>query len=368
MQVISPAFRQSLQVSTVRSQPVNRCSLPCFAPRPQALCRAHLQRQSCCQSLSWTRRIRSAHQKCQAAQSDASVDQEAGLVGEDAAFFDVEQQTTKSWTLFTGLLIGVLGLIYVTWINPDTGVANNFLDFLKGISDNPEVVMLLILAVFAGSHSGLAYLRPYGEELIGARAYRVIFALVSLPLATLALVYFINHRYSGTPLWNLRSIPGVHDAVWILNFISFYFLYPSTFNILEVAAVDQPKVHLWETGITRITRHPQNTGQLIWCLGHLLWIGNSFMVTTSAALVAHHVLACYHGDFRLRRKHGEAFDAVKSRTSIVPFQAIWEGRQKLPADYFKEFVRLPYVTITLLSLGTYWAHPLMQSASHWLGW
>lgn len=50
-----------------------------------------------------------------------------------------------------------------TWVNPDTGVANNFLDSLTSISDNPEVVMLLILAVFAGSHSGLAYLRPYGE-------------------------------------------------------------------------------------------------------------------------------------------------------------------------------------------------------------
>ena len=73
-----------------------------------------------------------------------------------------------------------------------------------------------------------------GEELIGARAYRVIFALISLPLAALALVYFINHRYSGTPLWNLRGVPFVHDAVWLLNFISFYFLYPSTFNILEV--------------------------------------------------------------------------------------------------------------------------------------
>ena len=78
-------------------------------------------------------------------------------------------------------------------------------------------------------------LQNAGEELIGARAYRVIFALVSLPLAALALVYFINHRYSGTPLWNLRSVPGIHDAVWILNFISFYFLYPSTFNILEVS-------------------------------------------------------------------------------------------------------------------------------------
>ena len=64
-------------------------------------------------------------------------------------------------------------------------------------------------------------------------------------------------------------------------------------------------MHLWETGITRITRHPQNTGQLIWCLAHLLWMGNSFVLTTSAALVAHHAFACYHGDFRLERKHGK---------------------------------------------------------------
>ena len=64
----------------------------------------------------------------------------------------------------------------------------------------------------------------------------------------------------------------------------------------------------------------------------------------------------------------QAFDAVKERTSIVPFQAIWEGRQKLPREYYKEWLRLPYVTILAVTLGTYWAHPLMQSASHLLNW
>ena len=76
--------------------------------------------------------------------------------------------------------------------------------------------------------------RSAGEDLIGARAFRVIFAAISLPLATLALVHFINHRYDGLPLWNLRGQPFVHETVWILNFISFFFLYPSTFNLLEV--------------------------------------------------------------------------------------------------------------------------------------
>jgi uncharacterized membrane protein len=28
-------------------------------------------------------------------------------------------------------------------------------------------------------------------------------------------------------------------------------------SCLQVAAVDKPKLHLWETGIMRITRHPQ---------------------------------------------------------------------------------------------------------------
>jgi len=106
-------------------------------------------------------------------------------------------------------------------------------------ASNPETTILLILAIFGLFHSGLAGLRPQGEvettsigegddwvdpllivsaeendlnhervpnhlstpnageKMIGARAYRVIFALVSLPLAILAIVFFINHRYDG---------------------------------------------------------------------------------------------------------------------------------------------------------------------------
>jgi zeta-carotene isomerase len=70
-------------------------------------------------------------------------------------------------------------------------------------------------------------------------------------------VYFMNHRYDGVQLWDVRSVLGVREIVWAMSFVSFFFLYPSTFNLLEVAAVDKPKLHMWETGIMRITRHPQ---------------------------------------------------------------------------------------------------------------
>ena len=290
------------------------------------------------------------------------------MVGEDAAAFDLSAQSAASWGLFFGLLTGVLALLYAIWIDPSQGLGKDFIGALEVVAGSSEATMLLILVVFAVAHSGLAYLRPYGEELMGKRAYRVLFALVSLPLATAAVVFFINHRYDGIPLWNIRGVPGVHEAVWVSSFISFYFLYPSTFNILEVAAVDEPKLHLWETGIIRITRHPQAVGQLIWCLAHTAWIGSSFMIATSLGLMAHHAFGCWHGDFRLKRKYGDAFEELKARTSTVPFAAILNGRQILPAQYWKEFLRAPYLFLFPFCIGCYLSHPLMQLGALKLGW
>ena len=224
--------------------------------------------------------------------------------------------------------------------------------------------MVLQLAFFAAIHSGLAFARPFGESIIGPRAWRVLFASISLPLAASAVAYFINHRYDGVALWDVRGVPGVHAGVWIANYISFFLLYPSTFNLLEVAAVDEPKLHLWETGVTRVTRHPQAWGQALWCAAHTLWVGSSFMLATSLALLAHHALSMPHGDYRLRRKYGAAFDDVAARTSWVPFKAILEGRQTLPPDYWREWVRAPYLTIAVVTVGAYLVHPWMQAGAH----
>ena len=82
--------------------------------------------------------------------------------------------------------------------------------------------------------------------------------------------------------------------------------HPPTQNThTKVAAVDEPKLHLWETGIMRVTRHPQMVGQALWCAAHTLWVGSSVMVAASAGLMAHHLFAVWHGDKRLRDKYGE---------------------------------------------------------------
>lgn len=222
-------------------------------------------------------------------------------------------------------------------------------------------IMLGLLFLFAIAHSGLAALRMWAESKIGARLYRVFFALVSIPLATILVIYFFNHRYEGLILWQVQDIQGIKETVWILSFISFIFLYPATFNLLEIAAITKPEVHLYETGIIRVSRHPQMVGQVIWCIAHTLWLGTTFTLITSLGLIAHHLFAVWHGDYRLTKRYGDAFLKVKERTSVIPMLAIFDGRQKLD---LKEFLRPSYVGVTAFTLLFWWLHPWLMVATN----
>ncbi|MGV2831715.1 NnrU family protein [Myxosarcina sp. GI1(2024)] len=226
-------------------------------------------------------------------------------------------------------------------------------------------IMLGLLLGFALVHSGLAALRPWAEARIGARLYRVIFATASIPFATVLIIYFFNHRYDGLQLWQVREITGTFQLVWLLSAMSFIFLYPATFNLLEIAAVQKPEVHLYETGIIRISRHPQMVGQVIWCIAHTLWLGTTFTLLTSVGLIAHHLFAVWHGDRRWERKYGSAFLKVKQRTSVIPFLAIIDGRQRLK---WQEFLRPSYLGVLAFVLLLWWAHPWLMQATARVSW
>ncbi len=238
-------------------------------------------------------------------------------------------------------------MMFVAWLTPS------------------HFVILGLLLGFAITHSGLASLRPWAEKRIGPRLYRILFALVSLPLAVVLVIYFFNHRYDGFQMWQIQGIPGIQTLVWLLSAISFLFLYPATFNLLEIAAIQKPQVHLFETGIIRITRHPQMVGQVIWCIAHTLWIGTSFTLITSVGLVLHHLFGVWHGDRRLQKRYGEAFESVKARTSIIPFLAILQGHQTLKLS---EFLRPAYLGVAAFILLLWWSHPFLIQATGNVNW
>ena len=297
--------------------------------------------------------------------------EEGSLVGDDSAYFSFQDQRLADWLKFSAATGTVLAIVAYVWFLPmGPHFGDQFLESVQSTlgTNDPAVTIFSMLAIFAFFHSGLAGLRTYAEPVVGPRAWRVLFAVVSLPLALSSISYFVNHAHDGVQLWDSTGIPGIHTALWITNFISFLFLYPSTFNLLEIAAIEKPQLHLWETGIIRITRHPQAIGQIMWCLAHSIWLGTSTALAASSMLVLHHLFSVYHGDRRLQTRHGEAFEYVKSKTSVVPFQAILEGRQELPEDFYKEFLRGPYLLVTGGTIAAYFAHPWMQAGAALLDW
>ena len=223
-----------------------------------------------------------------------------------------------------------------------------------------SLVMLVLLLLFALIHSGGAALRSRAEERIGARAWRLIFAAVSIPSAVVVIGWFLAHRYDGIRLWNLQGVPGMVPLVWIGTAISFLFLYPATYNLLEIPAVLKPQVRLYATGIIRISRHPQAVGQILWCVTHALWIGSSFMLVTCVGLIGHHLFAVWHGDRRLRARYGEAFEELKASTAVVPFLAVLDGRQPLA---WSEFLRPAQLGIVIAVGVFWWAHRFISTAA-----
>ncbi|MCP9786877.1 NnrU family protein [Cyanobium sp. N5-Cardenillas] len=247
------------------------------------------------------------------------------------------------------------------------------LSLLTAGPQHSSVVMLALLLIFALIHSGGASLRVWGEARIGPRLWRLLFAGLSIPAAVIVVGYFLAHRYDGLRLWNLQDQPWVVPVVWTGTAISFLFLYPATYNLLEIPAVLKPQVRLYATGIIRVSRHPQAVGQVLWCATHLLWIGTSFTLVACVGLIGHHLFAVWNGDRRLRHRFGAAFEELRASTSVLPFAAVLDGRQTLVAA---EFLRPSQLGIAIAIGVFWWAHRWIglgattfsrTALAHWLG-
>jgi len=220
-------------------------------------------------------------------------------------------------------------------------------------------VVFILIIIFAIIHSGGAALRNKAESIMGPRLWRLLFVSASLPSAIILIGYFLTHRYDGIRLWNLQGNSFVFYTVWVLTAISFLFLYPATYNLLEIPSVQRPKIRIYSTGIMRVTRHPQAIGQIIWCIAHSLWIGTSFTLVTSLGLIFHHLFAIWHGDKRLEFKFGEEFYKFRESTSIIPFLAIIEGRQVFK---FREYFKLSQIGILIAIIVIWTSHKYINIA------
>lgn len=72
---------------------------------------------------------------------------EAVVVGEDSAFFDLARQKISSWLLFSLVLGVVLFVLDFAWIdNSGLGLGNAFIHAVSELSDSPEVSSLFFFS------------------------------------------------------------------------------------------------------------------------------------------------------------------------------------------------------------------------------
>ncbi len=178
------------------------------------------------------------------------------------------------------------------------------------------------LALFA-SHALLSTppIRPWLIDRLGRRGFQTLHGTIS----AVTLAAFILAYAGFEASWLLYTpLPGAgHGAVALM---------PAAFLLVaarlltrfgELAAPPPPRA------IYRITRHPGSIGLLLWAGLHLTATGDLKRVTLFSAMAAIALFAIVKNDLVLRRAAGDEARRFREATSVVPFAAIFGGRQRL---------------------------------------
>jgi len=187
-------------------------------------------------------------------------------------------------------------------------------------------------ALFAGIHllvSGTAF-RGVLTAKLGEGPYTGLFSLTSAgALGWLIYSYRPAQEAFGAALWVIPD--SARFAVITLMFFAFLFVIvglttpsPTAAGQEGVLKKDEPA-----TGVLRISRHPFLMGVCLWAVAHLIANPDlpSLVLFGGVGLVA--VTGPRLIDQKRAAKFGPDWDRFAAKTSVIPFVAILQGRNRL---------------------------------------
>jgi uncharacterized membrane protein len=194
------------------------------------------------------------------------------------------------------------------------------------------MTLLFIAAlVWLGIHFGISgtRLRDATVTRIGNQPFRGLFSLLTI----LSIVFLVWAWRSSTttPLWHSPAWLG-----WILvvvMLVAFVLLVASVSprNPTMVggeAAITQPA-----RGIVRITRHPMLWSFALWAAVHIIGNGDTAAMVFFGTFLVTALAGMPSIDAKLARRDPATWQMLSAATSIVPFAAIAQGRNRfVPAE------------------------------------
>lgn len=194
-----------------------------------------------------------------------------------------------------------------------------------------ELQLLTWWLLFGGTHILLSSV-PLRARLIpalGLRGFKAVYSLAALATFIPLVVTAWNNRHEGAllydpPSWTVHVTETVMLLSVLLLALSVATPSPAT-TVMEMTgrARSQPR------GVLRVTRHPNNTGFILFGLAHMISNPTVGDWTFWGGFVIFGVASALHQDRRSLATGPAGFDGFVRQTSFLPFAAILAGRQRL---------------------------------------
>jgi uncharacterized membrane protein len=196
---------------------------------------------------------------------------------------------------------------------------------------DPSYELALAALVWFGIHPGIAGspLRQALSRRLGEKGFQGFFSLLSLlSLTWLCLAY---GRAPCEPLW---ATPAPLYYLPLLSMPAAFVLLAGTFAVPNPTVVGRESALEREDparGVLRITRHPFLVAVALWSLVHLIVNGNLASLLFFGSMLLTAVLGTHDIDRKRARHNPAAFARYRRLTSVLPFVAILQGRNRLVA-------------------------------------
>jgi uncharacterized membrane protein len=170
-------------------------------------------------------------------------------------------------------------------------------------------------------------------EKLGENVYHTAFSLLSL----LGIVWLAHaYRVAGY-LETWGQLVWFKPIAVLLMLVAFLLavLGMTTPNPMAVGGEKLLMADAHARGIQRVTRHPFLWGVALWAVVHLIANGDVASLVLFGSLLVVVLVGMASIDAKRKKACGRHWDNYAAATSIIPFQAIKEGRNTLEIAEFK---------------------------------
>jgi uncharacterized membrane protein len=187
-------------------------------------------------------------------------------------------------------------------------------------------VLVIAALVWIGMHIGIAgtQVRDAIVARIGDAPFRGLYSLLSI-----VVIVFLVRAWgvaATTPLWYAPAwLRWVLVAVMLVAFVLFVASVSRRNPTMvggETAMTQPPR------GIQRITRHPMLWSFALWAAVHIIGDGDTAAIVFFGAFLVTALAGMPSIDAKLARRDPAVWQGLSAATSIVPFAAIAQGRNR----------------------------------------